>query len=110
MGHGQRRLGRGQGRAVYRKTWLMNQHYHVLVSTITKCEPLTNHSAQASAAPAACGCAGPPWPRVFETEPRIQMGSGALFAVRDVFNLPSYRVLVKQLHGSQGTELYKPLS
>ena len=40
----QRRLGRGQGRAVYRKTWLMNQHYHVLVSTITKCEPLTNHS------------------------------------------------------------------
>ena len=41
------------------------------------------------------------WPRVFETEPRIQMGSGALFAVRDVFNLPSYRVLVKQLHGSQ---------
>ena len=54
MGHGQRRLGRGQGRAVYRKTWLMNQHYHVLVSTITKCEPLTNHS-QITALTAASG-------------------------------------------------------
>ena len=32
VGHGQGRLGRGQGRAVYRKTWLINQYYHVHTS------------------------------------------------------------------------------
>ena len=33
----------------------MNQHYHVLVSTITKCEPLTNHSQITALTAAACG-------------------------------------------------------
>ena len=107
MGHGQGRLGRGQGRAVYRKTWLTNQHYHVLVSTPAGSETCSTHGSGERPAIARALERRPP--AFFETLAANSNGVRNRCVPCAMCSTFRVTVFVKQLSAwIPGDELYKP--
>ena len=103
MGHGQGRLGRGQGRAVYRKTWLINQHYHVLVSTPAGSDMLDARIRRATSDRAGALAPAGARPAFFETLAANSNGVRNRCVPCAMCSTFRVTVFVKQLHGSQGT-------